>query len=141
GLLAGTALAAAAHESEVRVVGVEPLTADDAARTLATGEIQRFSESPVTLADGVRTVSVGARAFEVMVRRSLVDAIVTVTEEEIASATRRAWLQLKLALEPTGALPLAAWLAGKLPPRAGPTCLLLSGGNFNPEVVARLLQS
>jgi threonine dehydratase len=64
---------------------------------------------------------------------------VTVTEQEIADATVSAWLQLKLALEPTGALPLAAWLTGKVPSRSGPTLLIFSGGNANPKVIAQLL--
>ncbi len=140
GLLSGSALSARSHHRECLVVGVEPERADDAARTLATGEIQRLPGSPDTMADGVRTTSIGERNFDVIVRHRLVDAIVTVSEEEIAEATRVAWLRLKLALEPTGALPLAAFLAGKLPsPAGGATVLLLSGGNANPAVVARLL--
>lgn len=139
GLLSGTALSAKARGVAVEVIAVEPAAADDAAQTFETGRIQVLPDSPTTLADGVRTVSVGPRTFEVMVTRGLVDGVVRVTEEEIAEATRTAWLQLKLALEPTGALPLAAWLAGKLPQRSRPTCLLFSGGNFNPAVVASLL--
>ena len=139
GLLSGTALAAKAHNPAIQVIGVEPAAADDAAQTLETGHIQRLPESPTTLADGVRPVAIGQRTFEVMVTHRLVDTIVRVTEEEIAEGTRAAWLQLKLALEPTGALPLAAWLAGKLPRRSRPTCLVFSGGNFNPTVVAGIL--
>jgi threonine dehydratase len=139
GLLSGTALVAKARNPAIQVIGVEPAAADDAAQTLETGQIQRLPESPTTLADGVRPVAIGQRTFEVMVTQRLVDGIVRVTEEEIAEGTRAAWLQLKLALEPTGALPLAAWLAGKLPRRSGPICLLFSGGNFNPEVVAGIL--
>ncbi len=139
GLLSGTAMAVKALNPEVQVIGAEPATADDAARTLETGEIQRLPDSPTTLADGVRTISVGRCTYEVMVTHRLVDGIVRVTEEEIAEATRVAWLQVKLAIEPTAALPLAAWLAGKLPRSAGPTCLLFSGGNFNPTVVSRIL--
>lgn len=141
GLLSGSAISAKANDRRILVVGVEPETADDAARTLRTGRIQRLPDSPQTIADGVRTVAIGERNFDVMVRHHLVDDIVTVTEEEIAEAVRAAWLRLKLALEPTGALPLAAWLAGKLPtPAAGrSTVLVLSGGNASPSVVARLL--
>lgn len=139
GLLSGTALAVKAQNPDVQVIGAEPAAADDAARTLETGQIQRLPDSPTTLADGVRTISVGRRTYEVMVTRRLVDRIVRVTEEEIAEATRAAWLQLKLAIEPTAALTLAAWLSGRLPRRSGPTCLVFSGGNFNPAVVARIL--
>jgi threonine dehydratase len=139
GLLSGTALAAKADDASRTVIAVEPERADDAARTFRTGRLQRLPVSPDTIADGVRPVAIGARAFEVMVTRRLVDDVVTVTEEEIAEATRVAWLRLKLALEPTGALPLAAYLAGKLPHAGGPTALILSGGNADPRVVATLL--
>ena len=139
GLLSGTALAVKSANPEIQVIGVEPAAADDAAQTLETGEIQRLPDSPTTLADGVRPVSVGRRTYEVMVTHGLVDAIIRITEDEIAEATRTAWLQLKLAVEPTGALPLAAWLSGKLRRRPGPTCLLFTGGNFNPGVVAQIL--
>jgi threonine dehydratase len=140
GLLSGTALASKAHDPGSMVVGVEPERADDAARTLKTGQLQRLLEPPETMADGVRPLAIGARSFEVIVTRGLVDDIVTVSEDEIAEATQVAWLRLKLALEPSGALPLAAHLAGKLPKAAGPIGLVLSGGNADPEVVARSLR-
>jgi len=79
-----------------------------------------------------------------MVARRLVDAIVTVSEEEIAASVVTAWTRLKLALEPTGCLPLAAFLAGKLPGQNGPaspTGLILSGGNASLSIVAKLLSS
>ena len=137
GLLSGTAISAKAHRDRVRVVGVEPEVADDAYRTWKTGTIQRLPTSPATLADGVRTTAIGARNFEVMFAHRLVDEIVTVTEKDIANAVQVAWSRLHLALEPTGALPLAAYLVKKLPNgRAG---LILSGGNANLQTVATLL--
>ena len=75
--------------------------------------------------------------LEVMFGKGLVDEVVTVTEAEIASAAGLAWTRLHLALEPTGALPLAAYLAGKL--GRGRIGLILSGGNANLETMARLL--
>jgi threonine dehydratase len=140
GLLSGTALAARAHNPAIRVIGVEPEVADDAYRTLESGQVQRLAAAPETMADGVRTMSIGTRNFEVLVAHHLADQIITVSEPEIAGATAAAWLRLKLALEPTGALPLAAWLAGSVPAGPGPTLLLFSGGNANTEVVARLLE-
>ena len=138
GLLSGTAISAKHHDPAIRVVGVEPAVADDAYRSWKAGSIQVLASTPSTLADGVRTTSVGARTFETMFANRLVDEIVTVTEEEIASAVRVAWSRLHLALEPTGALPLAAHLSGKLPKgRAG---LILTGGNANLETVATLLR-
>ncbi|MGI8564611.1 MAG: threonine ammonia-lyase [Candidatus Dormibacter sp.] len=139
GLLSGTALSAKIHNPELKVIGVEPESADDAARSFRTGSIQSLREAPTTLADGVRTTAIGSCTYEVAIRRRLVDDIVTVSESEIAEATRAAWLKLKLALEPTGALPLAAYLAGKLPGANRRVGLLLSGGNFEPATIARLL--
>ncbi|HEX6548498.1 MAG TPA: threonine/serine dehydratase [Candidatus Dormibacteraeota bacterium] len=143
GLLSGTALSAKHHNPQIRVIGVEPERADDAARTLKTGQIQRLPDSPDTIADGVRTVSIGHKNFEVIVEQGLVDDIVTVSEEQIAEATRYAWLDLKLALEPTGALPLAAYLSNKRSHSNGQaqTALILSGGNANPNLISRLLSN
>ena len=138
GLLSGTAISAKHHNPAMRVIGVEPEVADDAYRSWKSGSIQSLAAAPTTLADGVRTTSIGARTFEVMFANRLVDEIVTVTEEEIGSAVRVAWTRLHLALEPTGVLPLAAFLSGKLPP--GRTGLILSGGNANLETVAKLLR-
>ena len=139
GLLSGTAISAKSHDPAVRVIGVEPAAADDAYRTWKAGSIQSLAAAPVTIADGVRTISIGTRAFEVMFVNRLVDEIVTVTEDEIAGAVRVAWSRLHLALEPTGALPLAAYLSGKLP--RGRTGLILTGGNANLETVATLLRT
>lgn len=139
GLLAGSAISAKSHRPSLRVVGVEPAAADDAYRSWKSGRIATLPSSPKTLADGVRTTAIGARNFEVMFEHGLVDAIVTVTEDEIAAAVRLAWIRLHLALEPTGALPLAAFVSGKLP--GGRTGLVLSGGNANLQTVATILDN
>jgi threo-3-hydroxy-L-aspartate ammonia-lyase len=140
GLVSGTALAARARVDRIRVIGVEPERADDARRTLETGRIQTLDRVPDTLADGVRVTAIGRRNFEVLVERGLIDDIVTMSETEIQEGLLTAWLRLRLALEPTGALPLAAFLAGKLPRDGRPLGLVLSGGNADPGVVARLLR-
>jgi threonine dehydratase len=137
GLLAGSAIAAKHHADSIRVIGIEPEAADDAYRSWKAHSIQRLPASPTTLADGVRTTAIGPRNFEAMFANRLVDQIVTVSEDEIAGAVRVAWSRMHLALEPTGVLPLAAFLAGKLP--AGRKGLLLSGGNANLQTVATLL--
>lgn len=137
GLLSGTAIAAKSHNPAIKVIGVEPLNASDAYQTWKAGSIQTLPGAPDTLADGVRTTAIGERNFEAMFTNKLVDEIVTVTEDEIVAAMRTAWTRLHLALEPTGALPIAAYMAGKLP--KGETGLILSGGNANLETVAKLL--
>jgi len=139
GQMSGWALAVKAIRPEVRVVGVEPATADDAYRTFHSRALERLAAAPVTIADGVKTLSIGARNFEVLIENGLMDDIVTVSEQELEQALLTAWLRCKIALEPTGALTLAAFLAGKLGGgrRVG---LVLSGGNADPALVARLLQ-
>jgi threonine dehydratase len=139
GLLSGTAISAKNHRASINVIGVEPAAADDAYESWKSGRIVTLPTSPTTLADGVKTVAIGQRNFEVMIGNRLVDEIVTVTEEEIANAVRVAWSRLHLALEPTGTLPLAAYLAGKLP--TGRTGLVLTGGNANLTTVATLLNT
>jgi threonine dehydratase len=141
GLMSGSALAAKARSAGIRVIGVEPECADDARRTLETGTIHTLDRAPDTLADGVRTTAIGQRTFEVMVEKRLIDDIVTVTEAELQESLLRAWLSLKLAIEPTAALPLAAYLTGRVPRDGRPVGLILSGGNADPGLVARLLRT
>ena len=137
GLLSGSAIAAKSRRPTMKVFGVEPAQADDAYQSWKAGSIRSLTAAPTTIADGVRTTAIGQRTFEVMFANGLVDEIVTVTEEEIATGVWTAWTRLHMALEPTGALPLAAYLAGKLP--RGLTGLVISGGNANLETVAKLL--
>ncbi|HEY2599430.1 MAG TPA: threonine/serine dehydratase [Candidatus Dormibacteraeota bacterium] len=137
GLLSGTAIVAKAQNPGIKVIGVEPANADDAYQSWKAGSIRSLDVAPSTLADGVRTMAIGKRNFEAMFTNELVDEIVTVTEDEIATGVRVAWTRLHIALEPTGALPLAAYLAGKFP--KGSAGLILSGGNANLETVAKLL--
>jgi len=139
GQLSGWAIAIKATRPDVRVIGVEPAAADDAFRSFQSGTLQRLDAPPDTIADGVKTLSIGRRNFETLIQNRLMDDIVTVTEAEIEQALLTAWLRCKLALEPTGALGLAAFQAGKLP-AANRIGLLLSGGNADPGLVARLLQ-
>jgi len=139
GQLSGWAIAIKATRPDVRVIGVEPAAADDAFRSFQSGTLQRLDAPPDTIADGVKTLSIGRRNFETLIQNRLMDDIVTVTEAEIEQALLTAWLRCKLALEPTGALSLAAFLAGNLP-EANRIGLLLSGGNADPGLVARLLQ-
>lgn len=137
GLLSGTAISARSHNESIIVIGVEPVQADDAYQSWKAGVIRSLPTSPTTLADGVRTTSIGQRNFETMFSNKLVNQIVTVTEDEIGAGLTVAWTRTRLALEPTGALPLAAYVAGKLP--GGRTGLILSGGNAGLETVAKLL--
>jgi threonine dehydratase len=141
GLISGCALAIKAARPAVRVVGVEPELAADAAASRRSGRHERLAAAPATIADGLRSMSLGERPFEVIVQRALVDELLTVSETDIEAAMVATWTLLHLVVEPSGAVPLAALLAGRLPkPLPGTrTALVLSGGNVDPVLAARLL--
>jgi threonine dehydratase len=129
GLLSGCAIAARALSPNCRVVGVEPENADDAARSFRTGTLHTV-ENPDTVADGVRTPSLGKVTFPLVLR--YVDGFVTVSEEAILRATRFLWERLKVVVEPTGALPAAALLEGLVPVEPGARVgVVVSGGNVD----------
>jgi len=138
GLISGVATVVKALRPQARVVGVEPENADDAARSKAAGRILALAAPPDTIADGVRTLQLGERPWSVI--SDLVDAIVTVTEDEILQATWLLWTRTKLLVEPTGALPLAAVLARKVA-ASGPIACILSGGNVDVTAVSPQLAS
>ncbi len=141
GQISGAALVCSVLSPETVIIGVEPESADDAARSLHTRTLQTLTSDPVTLAEGVKSKSIGDRNFEVIVGRGLVRDVVTVSESDLKDALRIAWKTLKLAIEPTAALTLAAYLTGKVPAGSAehPTVLILSGGNFDPATVAAIL--
>ncbi|HUZ70581.1 MAG TPA: threonine/serine dehydratase [Candidatus Saccharimonadales bacterium] len=141
GQISGIALAVSVLSPGTAVIGVEPQGAADAADSLHSGALQSLDADPITLAEGVKSKSIGDRNFDVIVAGGLVRDIVTVSESELTDAVRVAWMRLKLAIEPTAALALAAYLTGKVPAGTAehPTVLVLSGGNFDPAAVAALL--
>lgn len=141
GQISGIALALAGLSPDTVLIGVEPEGADDAAMSLHSGVLQSLAADPHTIAEGVKSKSIGHRNFEVIVGDHLVRDIVTVSEDELRNAVRVAWTRLKLAVEPTGALALAAYLTGRVPAGSPeqPTVLVLSGGNFDPASVAAIL--
>ncbi len=127
GLLSGTTLAAHHFSPSTRVVGVEPAAADDAYRSLAAGEILP-SIDPRTIADGLLT-SLGDLTFAVV--SELTDSIVTVSEEAIIEAMRTVWERMKIVIEPSAAVPVAALLEGKIDPAGQRVGVILSGGNVD----------
>jgi len=128
GLLSGSGLAARLLSPSCRVVGVEPASGDDGARSFRSGRLER-AESPDTIADGARTPSLSELTLA-LVRRYAHD-VVTVTDDEIVDAMRFLWLRAKLVVEPTGALGLAAAMAGKVRVGRATTGVVLSGGNVD----------
>ena len=132
GLLSGSALSARALSPRCRVVGVEPELADDATRSFRTGTLHTVTNPP-TIADGARTPSLGTLTFPLV--RELVDDMVTVADEDLVRAMRFVWERMKLVVEPTGALGIAALLEGAVPamPRTG---VVISGGNVDLDQLA-----
>lgn len=127
GLLAGTALTAKSLNAGIRVVGVEPELADDTFRSYH-GTTRVAINSSTTVADGLRG-SIGERNLELL--RRYVDGVVTVSEAEIVAATRLLWERLKIVVEPSGAVPLAALLNGKVAVGGLRVGIILSGGNVD----------
>jgi threonine dehydratase len=133
GLISGSAAIAKAMGVR-RVVGVEPEAGDDWRQSLAAGHIVSIGV-PRTIADGLQTPSPGEHTWETGSR--LVDEIVTVTDEEIVEAMRFAFERLKLVLEPSGAVGIAALRQGKI--EAPSLGIVLSGGNVGADRFAELV--
>lgn len=127
GLMSGTALAVHALAPAVRIFGAEPALADDARRSLAAGHIIP-STYPDTVADGLRT-SLGALTFPILSRH--LEGILTADEAQIVAAMRLIWEKMKIVVEPSGAVPLAALLAAEGNLRGRRVGLILSGGNVD----------
>ena len=128
GLLSGSALAARALAPGCRVVGVEPELGDDATRSFRTGVLQSVS-NPATIADGARTPSLGTLTFPLV--RQHVDDMATVSDDDLVRAMRFVWERMKLVVEPTGVLGLAAALSGRVEVRGQRVGVILSGGNVD----------
>jgi threonine dehydratase len=134
GLIAGCATAAKALRPGIRVVGVEPEAGDDTARSLAAGERVDLGV-PRTIADGLQAPAPGKLTFEV--NRELVDGVVTVSDDEIVDAMVFLFDRLKLVVEPSGAVGVAALLSGRV--RGDRVGVVLSGGNVGAARFAQLV--
>jgi threonine dehydratase len=133
GLLSGTALAAAVRCPSCAVIGVEPAAGDDGARSFRSGRLERV-ENPQTIADGARTPTLGPITLE-LIRRYVRD-VITVPDEDLIAAMRFGFERLKLMIEPTGALALAALLTGRLDARGRRVGIVISGGNVDLGLLA-----
>lgn len=127
GLIAGCGVAAKAIRPQIQVVGVEPESGDDTKRSLETGARVRLPAVPRTIADGLQLAVPGELTFEI--NRKVVDDVVLVSDQEILQAMRFLFERLKVVVEPSGATPVAALLAGKLEGAGRRVGAILSGGN------------
>jgi threonine dehydratase len=136
GLLGGCALAAHALSPGVRVIGVEPEAGDDARQSLAAGRIIRI-DVPRTIADGAQTQAMGDITFALMRRDTA--SVVTVSDAELIEAMRFAAERMKMVVEPSGALAMAAAMTAKVPVRGLKVGVIVSGGNTDLASFARMI--
>jgi len=137
GLLSGSAIAARHLSPECRVVGVEPELGDDATRSFKTGTLHTV-RNPATIADGARTPSLGKLTFPLV--RRYVDDMVTVSDPDLIETLRFLWERMKLVVEPTGALGLAAAYRDRLDVRGRRVGVIVSGGNADITAVVELMR-
>ncbi|AVF39361.1 serine dehydratase [Pandoraea apista] len=135
GLLSGSAIAARALNPDIEIFGVEPEAGNDAQQSFRSGKIVHI-ETPRTIADGAQTQHLGEYTFPVI--RSLVDDILTVTDDELVKTMTFFASRMKIVVEPTGCLAAAAVLHGKADVRGKRVGILLSGGNVDMERFAKL---
>ncbi len=137
GLLSGSAIAAKGISENCRITGIEPELADDAARSFHTKKLHRV-KNPPTIADGTRTSSLGKITFPLVLE--YVDDMKTVSEEAIMKAVKFLFYRMKLVVEPSGALGLAALLTQTVVPE-GRIGIILSGGNIDSTAMTMILNS
>ena len=135
GLMSGSAIAAKGIDGAIRVIGAEPELADDACRSFRSGE-RVLLDSPTTIADGLRS-SLGVRNFAII--RRLADDMVSVSEEAIVASARLVLERLKVLIEPSAAVAVAALLEKKVDVRGARVGIILSGGNLDLDTAHWLL--
>jgi threonine dehydratase len=137
GLVAGCGLVLQALSPHTRICAVEPAGFDDTVRSLASGERQANLPGAASRCDALQAATPAELPFEI--NRNLVDRACAVTEAEVADAVRYAAEELRLVVEPGGAVALAAVLAGRVDLEAGHGIVVLSGGNIDAGLLAQLL--
>jgi threonine dehydratase len=137
GLISGTVRGLRRNGSKTKVYGAEPLLGNDAARSLKAGRIIANETEPSTIADGARTISLGDLNWPII--QSNVRNIIEVSDDRIAEAVRLYFGLANLKSEPTGALSLGAVLEDKTPFEGKKVCLVVSGGNVDPEIYKELI--
>jgi threonine dehydratase len=127
GLLSGVAIAATSVNPSIDIFGVEPAAGNDGEQSFRSGRIVTI-DPPKTIADGARTLAIGQRNFAII--RERVRDVVSVDDDLLLEVTKWAMYRTKLVIEPTGALGIAALVAGKVRAR-GAVAIVVSGGNLD----------
>lgn len=135
GLLSGSLIAAQAMCPSCKVVGVEPAAGDDGCRSFRSGKLERI-DHPDTIADGARTPSLGELTFSVI--KSLAHDMVSVPDDDTVRAMFLLWERMKIVVEPTGALAIAALLSGAVRAPERRVGVTISGGNVDLRQAADL---
>ncbi|MBA3712717.1 MAG: threonine/serine dehydratase [Pyrinomonadaceae bacterium] len=138
GLFAGASTAAKGIKPQIRCFPVESELSDDTRQSFVKGE-RVCIPPPPTIADGMRTQAPGALTFPVLQRTA--EDVLTVSEDEIIETLRFILFRMKTLVEPTGAVAAAAVLFGKLPANIRRIGVVLSGGNVDADVLARLVSA
>jgi threonine dehydratase len=138
GLISGVAIAVKEKHPDTEIYSVEPAGFDDLARSLQHGERQRNAALSGSICDALMSATPGELTFEVV--RSKLAGGLSVTDEEAKTAVRFAFRELKLVVEPGGAVSLAAILARKIPLEGRTVAAVLSGGNIDPALFADIIQ-
>jgi threonine dehydratase len=128
GLLSGSAIAARGLAPNCRVIGVEPAAGDDATRSFHSGTLHSV-HNPDTIADGARTPSLGQYTYPLV--REYVSDMLAVSDEDLVRTMQFVWTRLKLIVEPTGVLGLAAIFNRRYPVENKQVGVILSGGNVD----------
>lgn len=139
GLVSGSAVALKHHFPDVRVHTVEPEAFDDTARSLQSGRREPVCDGARSICDALQAHTPGKLTFEIM-RRLLAQGL-AVSDEEVRAAMRFAFQNLKMVVEPGGAVALAAVLARKIDAASGTTVVVVSGGNVDAELFAEIQRS
>lgn len=137
GLLAGIALAVHERAPKAKIYSVEPEGFDDHARSFEAGERMSNDKLTGSLCDGLLAQMPGELTFAV--NKPHVAGGLVVSEDEVKRAVNFAFRELKLVVEPSGAVPLAALLAGRLDVKGQVVAAVISGGNVDPAVFAQLV--
>lgn len=137
GLLSGSAIASKGMDPACRVIGIEPELADDATRSFHSKTLHTV-KNPPTIADGTRTPSLGKLTFPLVLKYA--DDMRTVSEAAIMKAVRFLFYRMKLVVEPSGALGVAALLSGAVP-ASGRVGVIISGGNIDGATMCTILSS
>ncbi|MFK8250796.1 threonine ammonia-lyase [Ancylobacter terrae] len=138
GLISGIALAVKERFPDARIMTAEPADFDDHARSFAAGTRARNARSSGSICDALLAATPGRLTFEISSK--LVGAGVSASDEEVARAVAFAFEELKIVVEPGGAVGLAAVLAGRLDLKGRTAAIVLSGGNVDPATFAECLR-